>query len=86
MFRVWIDNVYQTKGPLVNYVKGLLKECGLNYTNVEVSRFCNFNDTDLGDNFEIIDEGSRDTILVCIDGVVHTDEQFIDQWIDENCS
>ena len=85
--RVWIDNLYQDHGNLVNYVRKLLSEYGLDgYTNVEVSKFCDFSDTDLGDNFEIVDEGSRDTILICVDGVVHTDQKFIDQWIDENCS
>lgn len=85
MMKVWIDNVYQTKGDLVNYVKDLLADNGLDgYTNVDVPSFSRFSDSDLGSDFEIVDHGSRDTILVCVDGVVHTDEAYINDWIDEN--
>lgn len=85
MLKVWIDNTYQTKGNLVNYVRSLLSENGLDgYTNIEVPSFSRFSDSDLGSDFEIVDYGSRDTILICVDGVVHTDEAYINEWIREN--
>lgn len=85
MLKVWIDNTYQTKGNLVDYVKKLLTENGLDgYTNIEVPQFSDFNAPNLGDDFDLVDYGSRDTILVCVDGVVHTDEAYINDWISEN--
>lgn len=83
MLVVWLDNECYTSGRLVNEVKKVLEENDLDYNNVEVFGAYNNN---LGEDYQLVDYGSRDMILVCENGVVHTDEEYIQDWEDEWCS
>lgn len=64
-------------------VKEILKSEGLNYNDVELINFygmpCDFYN-ELPSNYELIDFGSRETILICLDnfGVI-SDPEIIEQ-------
>jgi hypothetical protein len=86
---VWIDNLYTTRGSLVDQVAEVL---GRNDFNVEVfgakARISNdifhpgtvipLADEDdlLGDNYSIIDHGSRDTLAICVDGRILNEDEI----------
>ena len=85
MFKLWLDNRYYTSGCLVREVKELLYNEGLGgYNDVELVNFyglpCGI-DRELPVNYELIEFGSRKTILICLDGFgVISDPEIIEQW------
>lgn len=88
MFKLWIGNRYYTKGNIVNEVKRLLYSEGLSgYDDVELLDFYRLHCgscVELPFNYEIIDFSSRQTILICLDGMVTSDKDFIEQWDGEH--
>ena len=87
MFKLWIGNRYYTSGHLVREVKELLYDEGLNYNDVELIPLCGLPCEvyrELMDNYELIDFSSRETILICLDGRVTSDKDFIEQWDGEH--
>lgn len=87
MFKLWIGNRYYTRGHLVREVKEILKSEGLNYNDVELINFygmpCDIYN-ELPSNYELIDFSSRETILICLDGMITSDKYFIEQWDGEH--
>lgn len=87
MFKLWIGNRYYTRGNLVNEVKQILDSEGVNYNDVELINFygmpCEVY-KELPSNYELIDFVSRQTILICLDGRVESDKDFIEKWDGEN--
>lgn len=88
--KLWINNRYQTTGRLPNQVNEVLLEHhldGFAYSTRGVEIFSSswlcFGD-ELPSDYQLVDYGSRDTILICIDGVVHTDEEWIRKYEEEN--
>ena len=84
MFMLWIGNRYYTSGKLVREVKEILESEGLNYNDVELVNFyglpCGI-DRELPVNYELIEFGSRKTILIYLDGFgVISDPEIIEQW------
>lgn len=88
MFKLWIGNRYYTSGHLVKEVKQILDSEGVNYNDVELINFygmpCDvYNELPI--DYELIDFSSRETILICIDGMVTSDKDFIEKWDGEHC-
>lgn len=87
MFKLWIGNRYYTSGHLVREVKKILDSEGLNYNDVELINFYGLpceTLKELPSNYELIDFSSRETILICLDGRVTSDKDFIEQWDGEH--
>ena len=87
MFKLWIGNRYYTSGHLVREVKELLYDEGCGYNDVELIPLCGLPCEvyrELLDNYELIDFSSRETILICLDGRVTSDKDFIEQWDGEH--
>lgn len=88
MFKLWIGNRYYTSGHLVREVKEILYDEGLSgYNDVELIPLCGLPCEvyrELLDNYELIDFSSRETILICLDGRVTSDKDFIEQWDGEH--
>lgn len=82
MLRIWKDGVCTTSGKVVEKVEKIMEQFGIN-TNRDVELFGNINDEDY--YFQIIDNGSRETLLVYDDHKYITDEKEISAWEDENC-
>lgn len=82
-----MGNSYYTSGKIVRQVKELLDSEGLNYNDVELINFygmpCDFYN-ELPIDYELIDFSSRETILICLDGMVTSDKDFIEKWDGEN--
>lgn len=87
MFKLWIGNRYYTSGRLVIEVKELLDSEGVNYNDVELINFygmpCEVY-KELPSNYELIDFVSSETILICLDGKVTSDKDFIEKWDGEH--
>lgn len=88
MFKLWIGNRYYTSGHLVKEVKQILDSEGVNYNDVELINFygmpCDvYNELPI--DYELIDFSSRETILICLDGMVTSDKDFIEKWDGEHC-
>lgn len=76
MKKVWFDNVYLQKGNLVKEVEEVLGERNFNVELFGVRR-----DADhLPENYQIVDDGSRDLLAVCVDGKVITDQCELDAY------
>lgn len=76
MKRVWFENIYKTKGKLVEEVGEVLGE-----QSFDVELFGVRRDADhLPENYEIVDDGSRDLLAVCVDGKVITDQCELDAY------
>ena len=88
MFKLWIGNKYYIRGHIVREVKRVLASEGLDgYNNVElVGLYSMPNEVyeALPNDYELIDYGSRETIAICIDGMVTSDKDFIEKWDGEN--
>ena len=88
MFKLWIGNRYYTSGHLVREVKEILYDEGLSgYNDVELIPLCGLPCEvyrELLVNYELIDFSSRETILICLDGRVTSDKDFIEQWDGEH--
>lgn len=88
MFKLWIGNKYYTRGHLVNEVKELLYNEGLGgYDDVELVNFYGLPCETLKElplNYEIVDFSSSETILICLDGRVTSDKDFIESWDGEH--
>lgn len=88
MFKLWIGNRYYTRGHLVREVKELLYNEGLSgYDDVELINFYGLPCETLKalpSNYEIVDFGSRETILICLDNSINSDKDFIEKWDEEN--
>lgn len=84
MFKLWIGNRYYTSGKIVREVKELLYSEGLDgYKDVELIPLCGLPCElyrELPVNYEIVDFSSRETILICLDGMVTSDKDFIEKW------
>ena len=72
MKQVHIDNYIITAGTLVDEVADLLNEREFNVELFGV----NLNDRHLGLNYDVVDYGSRDTLVKCIDGNILDDEDM----------
>lgn len=87
MFKLWIGNRYYTRGHLVREVKEILESEGLNYNDVELINFygmpCDIYN-ELTSNYGLVDFSSRETILICLDGMVTSDNDFIERWDGEH--
>ena len=88
MFKLWIGNRYYTSGHLVREVKEILYDEGLSgYNDVELIPLCGLPCEvyrELLVNYELIDFSSRETILICLDGRVTSDKDFIEKWDGEH--
>ena len=87
MFKLWIGNRYYTSGHIVREVKELLYDEGLSgYNDVELIPLCGPCEVyrELLVNCELIEFSSRETILICLDGRVTSDKEFIEQWDGEH--
>ena len=88
MFKLWIGNRYYIKGNIVNEVKRLLYSEGLSgYDDVELLGFYRLpcgSCVELPFSYEIVDFSSRETILICLDGMVTSDKDFIEKWDGEH--
>lgn len=87
MFKLWIGNRYYTRCHLVREVKELLDSEGVNYNDVELIPLCGFPCeiySELPINYELIDFSSSETILICLDGRVTSDKDFIEKWDGEH--
>lgn len=76
MKRVWFDNVYITKGALVNDVEKVLGERNFNVELFGVDCYAD----QLPSDYEIVDHGSRDLLAVCENGKVTTDQLELDAY------
>lgn len=88
MFKLWLGNRYYTSGHIVREVKDILYNEGLGgYNDVELINFCGLPCETLKElplNYEIVDFSSSETILICLDGMVTYDKDFIKQWDGEH--
>lgn len=88
MFKLWIGNRYYTSGKIVRQVKDLLYDEGLDgYDDVELVNFYGLpceTLKELSSNYEIKDFSSSETILICLDGMVTSDKDFIEKWDGEH--
>lgn len=76
MKRIWFDNVYLQKGNLVDEVENILDEQNFDVELFGVRRDANH----LPENYEIVDDGSRDLLAVCVDGKVIMDQCELDAY------
>lgn len=87
LLKLWLGNRYYTSGKIVREVKEILASEDLNYDNVELVNFYGMPCEALKElprNYEIVDFGSRETILICLDNSINSDKDFIEKWDGEN--
>ena len=76
MKRVWFENIYKTKGKLVEEVGEVLGEQSFDVELFGVRRDANH----LPNDYQIVDDGSRDLLAVCENGKVITDQCELDAY------